>query len=98
MIDANPLCLEQNSAVGYLCNDQSVPVQSEPWGRRRICGGWISVGIGAWTRAQASTEQQAVIPYVEPKEEKQNDFGSTFTSTMPMAAVSGFVDIVGIED
>lgn len=30
----------------------------------------------------------AVIPYVEPKEEKAADFSSTLTSTMPMAAVS----------
>ncbi|EXJ82364.1 hypothetical protein A1O3_06177 [Capronia epimyces CBS 606.96] len=28
-----------------------------------------------------------VIPYVEPKEEKPTDFGSTLTSTMPMAAM-----------
>ncbi|EXJ81924.1 hypothetical protein A1O1_07991 [Capronia coronata CBS 617.96] len=28
-----------------------------------------------------------VIPYVEPKEEKPADFGSTLTSTMPMAAM-----------
>lgn len=28
-----------------------------------------------------------VIPYVEPPAEKENDFSSTFSSTMPMAAV-----------
>jgi len=28
-----------------------------------------------------------VIPYVEPKDDKPADFGSTITSTMPMAAV-----------
>lgn len=28
-----------------------------------------------------------VIPYVEPPAEKDNDFSSTFSSTMPMAAV-----------
>ena len=28
-----------------------------------------------------------VIPYVEPPAEKESDFSSTFSSTMPMAAV-----------
>jgi len=30
----------------------------------------------------------SVIPYVEPKDEKAGEFGSTLTSTLPMAAVS----------
>lgn len=29
-----------------------------------------------------------VIPYVEPKEDKPAEFGSTISSTLPMAAVS----------
>jgi hypothetical protein len=29
-----------------------------------------------------------VIPYVEPPAEKESDFSSTFSSTMPMAAVN----------
>lgn len=29
-----------------------------------------------------------VIPYQQPKDEKANEFGSTMTSTLPMAAVS----------
>ena len=30
----------------------------------------------------------AVVPYVEPKTEKDSDISSTFSSTLPMAAVS----------
>jgi hypothetical protein len=36
-----------------------------------------------------------VIPYVEPKEDKPSDFSSTFTSTMPMAAVSTYSYLKG---
>lgn len=35
-----------------------------------------------------SLAKNAVIPYVEPKDDKGNEFGSTLTSTLPMAAVS----------
>lgn len=37
--------------------------------------------------ARISILMVVVIPYVEPKDEAKNDFSSTFTSTMPMAAV-----------
>lgn len=79
--------LDNTKAINTLTSGESLTRVHLQYGLQKGYAAARSGYVNTHIVNETSVTDQ-VIPYVEPKDDKTNEFGSTLTSTLPMAAVS----------